>query len=217
MEREWQFNNKSGLQKTQDTYFIIYKYILVVQTHTLVAKEEQVCLNDCTHSPVDLTWQGSRSWSKPLHVLLTLPSLCWIKHQTLSLNQHYFSWSDEADCNQVSVRQWEKMLVPTCFSQPWTAVCNHQRASDSSPWKASERCRWGRGWSCEHRQTHRSRSRVKSLQSQARRFPHMNLFVDACHNRDFKQQWLRGRLRCSRKKKKVWLVCRTQQYVTVVK
>lgn len=36
----------------------------------------------------------------------------------------------------------------TCFSQPWTAVCNHRRASDSSPWKASERCRWDRGWSC---------------------------------------------------------------------
>lgn len=53
----------------------------------------------------------------------------------------------------------EKRLVPTCFSQPWTVVCNHQKASDSSPWRAWERCRWGRGWSWQ--QTQRSSVRIQ--------------------------------------------------------
>ncbi len=56
----------------------------------------------------------------------------------------------------------EQSVVPTCFSQPWTVVCNHQRASDSSPWKASERYRWGHGWSCTHTDTHKHTHRSRS-------------------------------------------------------
>ena len=111
------------------------------------------------HSPVDSISRGSQSWPKPLRVLLTLPSLCYVgikknkKQIAIKSLRNVFS-SPSQKVNRVA----EESVVPTCFSQPWTAVCNHQRASDSSPWKASERCRWGRGWSCKytHRHTYKS-------------------------------------------------------------
>lgn len=158
--------------------------------HTLVSGGGRWVLRwvYCTHcsSPVGSTWRGSRSWSKPLRVLSTSPSLCRAKANQKPLRQssapllikceiqhNNSAVRLKADCNYVSLRHHiflKKIslsgtlvlcaLLPTCFSQPWTAVCNHQRASDSSPWKASERCRWGHGWSCEHTHTHRQKRSI---------------------------------------------------------
>lgn len=101
-------------------------------------------------SPVGLTWPGSRSWSRPLRVLSTWPSPCG--GQGTIINK------PKSDPVSNQRRTWTVPLLngerktkwtPTCFSQPWTVVCSRQRASGSSPWRASGRCRSSRGWSWE--------------------------------------------------------------------
>lgn len=83
-----------------------------------------------------------------------------VKQSTNALVTNLLGSTDQCEIHRYTTRL--RKIMRTCSSQPWTAVCNHQRASGSSPWKASERCRWGRGWSCEHKRNRRSMLNLKN-------------------------------------------------------